>query len=416
MVRDEEFPSRSFLLYWRANAVSGFGTYITLLALQTLVVLTLHGSAAEVGWLNSARWLPYLVVGVLVGALVDRHPRQPIMVITDLVQAALLAAIPLLWWVDRLSFAALLVVVLAYGTASVINGAAAMSFLPRLVQRQHLQRAHARGDGADAVAMSAGPALGGLMVSALGAPVAVLVDAATYLYSAVTLSRIRVTEPHARGGTTVRGLVGEIRDGLRWIYRGSGLTTLAAATHGWFVGNAVIGVVLAPYALTELGLTPFQFGIIGAVGGVGALLGAGVTTRVGLRLGTGRTIIACHAVTTASVVVMFAAGGSSRAWVSVAALAAGQGLYGLAMGMSNSHEMSFRQLLTPDELQARTNTTLRSLNRAVMVVAAPLAGILADAWGIRPTLLIAAAVFALVAFGLALSPFRAVRAPESSVD
>jgi hypothetical protein len=59
MVGDEEFPSRSFLLYWQANAVSAFGSYMTLLALQTVVVLTLHGSAIEVGWLTSARWLPY---------------------------------------------------------------------------------------------------------------------------------------------------------------------------------------------------------------------------------------------------------------------------------------------------------------------------------------------------------------------
>ena len=200
MVDEEEFPSRSFLFYWRANAVSAFGTYITLLALQALVVLTLHGSAAQVGWLNSARWLPYLVVGVVVGALVDRHPRRPIMITTDIVQAALLAMIPLLWWLDLLSFPALLAIVIAYGTAAVINGAAAMSFLPRLVQRRDLQRAHARGDGADAVAMSTGPALGGLLVSALGAPLAVLVDAASYVYSAVTLCRIKVSEhrPRAR--------------------------------------------------------------------------------------------------------------------------------------------------------------------------------------------------------------------------
>jgi predicted MFS family arabinose efflux permease len=408
---DERFPSRSFLLYWRANAVSAFGSYITLLALQTLVVLTLHGSAAQVGWLNSARWLPFLVVGVVVGALVDRHARRPIMITTDLVQAVLLAAIPLLWWRDLLSFPTLLVIVMAYGTASVINGAAAMSFLPRLVERRHLQRAHARDDGADAAAMSAGPALGGLLVGTLGAPLAVLVDAVTYVYSAATMSRIHLTEPPSKAGATARDLVLEIRDGVRWVYRGSGLLTLAIATHVWFIGNAVVGVVLAPYALGMLSLTPFQFGIIGAVGGIGALLGAAITTRVGLRLGTGRTIIACHVITTVGVLVMVAAGEPTHAWASVAVLAAGQGLYGLAMGMSNSHEMSFRQLVTPDELQARTNTTLRSLNRAVMVIAAPLAGILADAWGIRPTLLVAAAIFALVSVGLAASSFRSVRAP-----
>ncbi len=411
MDRDQRFPSRSFLLYWRANAVSGFGSYITLLALQTLVVLTLDGSTVQVGWLNSARWLPFLVVGVVVGALVDRHARRPIMIATDLAQAVLLAAIPLLWWRDLLTFPGLLVIVMAYGTASVINGAADMAFLPRLVQPGHLQRAHARVDGADAAAMSAGPALGGLLVSALGAPLAVLADAMTYVYSAVTLSRIHVTEPRSRAGATARDLVQEIRDGVRWAYGGSGLRTLAVYTHVWFIGNAIIGVVLAPYALRALSLSPFQFGVIGGVGGIGALLGTAVTTWVGLRLGTGWTIITAHLITVVGVLVMVIAGEPGPAWAAVAVLAVGQGLYGLAMGMSNSHEMSFRQLITPDELQARTNTTLRSFNRAVMVIAAPLAGILADGWGIRPTLLLAAAIFALVAVGLATSTFRTVRAP-----
>lgn len=411
MTDGEGFPSRSFLWFWQADAVSGFGTYISLLALQALVVLTLDGSTTEVGWLNSARWLPYLVVGIVVGALVDRRPRRPVMITTDLVQAVLLATIPLLWWWDLLSFPALLVIVMAYGTASVVNGAASMSLLPRLVEPRYLQRAHARIDGADAVAMTSGPALGGLLVTVVGAPLAVLADALTYLYSAAALTRVQVTEPPARSGATIKGLLLEIRDGVRWAYGGSGLGTLAVATHGWFAANAIVGVVLAPFALVVLDLSAFQFGVIGAVGGIGALGGAAVTTRVGRRLGTGRTIIVSHAVTTVGVLVMVVAGLHTSGWAAAATLAAGQGLYGLAMGMSNSHEMSYRQLVTPDELQARTNTTLRSLNRAVMVVVAPVAGIVADAYGIRPTLVAAAVVFAIVAAGLAVTPFRTVRAP-----
>ena len=406
-----KFPSRSFLLYWRAEAVSGLGTYVTLFALQTLVVLTMHGSAAQVGWLNAVRWLPYLVVGLVVGAIVDHRRRQPIMVATDWVQAALLETIPLMWWLGLLSFPALLVIVLFYGTASVINGAAAVALLPRLVARQHLQPAHARCDGTDAAAITAGPALGGLLVSALGAPIAVLVDAASYVYSAITVSRIDAAEPPPTAGATTKGLLREIVHGLRWVYRSSGLASLALATHGWFVGNAIIGVVLAPYALNTLGMTAFQFGVLGAAGGIGAILGAAITTRVGLLLGTGRTIIVCHIITTAGVLVMIAAGHGLSGWASVPVLGAGQLLYGLAMGMSNSHEMSYRQLVTPDDLQARTNTTLRSLNRAVMVVVAPVAGILADGWGIRPTLLVAAIIFGLVSAGLAATSFRTVRAP-----
>jgi MFS family permease len=405
------FISRPFLRYWRADAVSGLGTYVTLFALQALVVLTLHGSAADVGWLNAARWLPYLVFGLFVGAIVDGRRRLPLMVSTDLVQAGLLLVVPLMWSLGLLSLPALMLIVIAYGTASVVNVAAAMSLLPRLVQAQHLQPAHARIDGADAVASTAGPALGGLLVSAVGAPVAVILDSLTYLYSALTLRRIDLDEPPPRTGVTARGLLSEVVDGVRWVYRGSGLSALALSTHAWFVGNAIVGVVLAPYVLRTLDLTAFQFGIVGAAGGVGAVVGATVTTWVGRRLGTGRTIIVCHVVTALGVITMVLAGQKMPPVGTVAVIMVGQGLYGLAMGMSNSHEMSYRQLVTPDELQARTNTTMRSLNRAVVVIIAPIAGMLADAWGIRPMLLLAAVIFALVAAGLGTTSFRDVRAP-----
>jgi MFS family permease len=392
-------------------AVSGFGDYVTLLALQTLVVLTLHGSATQVGLLSSARWLPYLVLGVFVGALVDRRRRRPLLVATDLAQTAILVSIPLLWLADALTFPVLVAIVVVYGTASVIHSAAAMSFLPRLVPAAYLQRAHARTDGTDAAAMTAGPALGGLLVSVLGAPFAVLVDACTYLTSAVLMSRIDVPEPPPVGSTTIRQLVREVREGVSWVYRRSGLTTLAVSTHGWFVGNAIVAVVLAPFALDELGLSPFVFGIIGAAGGVGALVGASITTGVGRRLGTGRTIVVCRLVSTIAAAVMAVAHSGLAPWTSIVILGAGQGLYGLAMGLSNSHETSYRQLLTPDRLQARANVTMRSVNRGVMVICAPVAGIVADAAGFRVTLVAAAVVFALVTAALAATPFRAVRSP-----
>ncbi len=411
VTRSSVFISRPFLLYWRADAVSGFGSYITLFALQALVVLTLNGSAADVGWLNAARWLPYLVFGLLVGAIVDGRRRLPLMVSADLVQAALLVTIPVMWWLGLLSLPVLMLIVIAYGTASVVNVAAAMSLLPRLVEAQHLQPAHARTDGTDAVAAIAGPALAGLIVSAVGAPVTVLVDSLTYVYSAFTLRKIDLDEPPPRTGVTARGLLRDVVEGVRWVYRGSGLAALALSTHAWFVGNAIVGVVVAPYVLTTLDLTAFRFGIIGAAGGVGAVVGAVITTWVGRRLGTGRTIIACHLVTTLGVVAMVLAGQQTApAWVMVA-LVAGQALYGLAMGMSNSHETSYRQLVTPDELQARTNTTMRSLNRGVVVIVAPIAGILADAFGIQLMLVVAAVIFALVALGLGATSFRNVRAP-----
>jgi predicted MFS family arabinose efflux permease len=405
------FPSGSFTRYWRAVAVSGFGTYVTFFALQTLVVLTLNGSAADVGWLNAAETLPYVVFGLIDGAIVDGRRRLPILIRTDVAQAVLLLAIPLLWWAHLLSMPTLLLIVFVYGSASVVNMAATMSFLPRLVEPQHLQPAHARIDGADAVAMTAGPAVGGLVVAAVGAPFAVLVDSLTYVYSALTLRRLDVDEPPPRTGTTAKGLLREVVEGFRWAYGESGLFTLAMFTHAWFVGHAIVMVLLAPYILSVLGLTALQFGLIGAIGGLGAIVGATVTTWVGRRVGTGRTIILCRVIITLGVTTMVLAGNGVGTTGTIALLAVGQGLYGLSMGMSNSHEMSYRQLVTPDELQARTNTTLRSLNRTVVVVVSPLAGILADAWGIRPTMALAAVIFALGAAGLGGTSFRDVRAP-----
>ena len=402
------FPSGDFTRFWWGEAVSSFGTYVTLLALQTLVVLTLDGTAQDVGWLNSARWLPYLVLGLVVGALVDRSRRRPVMVGTDLARAALLVSIPVAWAAGVLSLPLLLVVVACHGAASLVNDAASMSFVPRLVPREHLQRAHARIDGADAVAQTAGPALAGLLVKLVGAPIAVLVDAVTYLFSAVAVLTVRVQEPApVRTGTP--NIWREIREGVRWVYRGSGLATLAGATHVWFAANAVLGTVVAPYALLTLELSPLQFGLAAGLVGVGGVVGATTTSAGGRLLGTGGAVITAHVVTTVGVVLMCLAGLGAEGWTAAAVLGLGQACHGFGIGFSNSHEMAYRQALTPDALQARTNTTMRSFNRAVMVVVAPLGGLLAVQAGNRTALVVAAAVFALTVLLLAASPFRSAR-------
>ncbi len=376
------FPTRDFTRFWAGETVSSFGSYITTLALQTLVVLTLDGTAQDVGWLNSARWLPYLVLGLVVGALVDRVRRRPVMVTTDLLRAALLVSIPVAHALDVLSLPLLLVVVACFGAMSLVNDAASMSFITRLVPREHLQRAHSRIDGADAVAQTAGPATAGLLVKLVGAPLAVLVDAATYLFSAVVVLSLRVTEPEPSPSPTP-SVWREIREGVGWVYRGTALTVLAISTHVWFAANAVLGAVLAPYALITLGLSPLQFGLAAACLGVGGFLGAATSGAGGRRLGTGGAVIFAHAVTTVGVLVIAAAGLGTSGWLAAAVLGLGQLGHGFAIGFSNSHEMSFQQAQTPDAFQARMNITKRSFNRAMIVVFAPLGGLLAVQAGNR---------------------------------
>lgn len=210
----EVFISRPFLRYWRADAVSGLGTYVTLFALQALVILTLHGSAVDLGRLNAAM---ASVPGLRAHRGGDRRRSAPASAHGGHRSGAGRAAAgrPAAVGARPLSLPALILIVIAYGTASVVNVAAARSLMPRLVEARHLQPAHARIDGADAVASTAGPALGGLLVGAVGAPLAVVLDSLTYLYSALTLRRIDIDEPPPRTDVTARGLLRDVADGVR---------------------------------------------------------------------------------------------------------------------------------------------------------------------------------------------------------
>jgi MFS family permease len=401
-----------FLRFWTAATVSGFGTYITTLAVQVLVVVTLHEGSFGVGLVNASRWLPYLVFGLMTGVLVDRSRRRPILVGTDLARAALLIGIPVLALTGHLSLAVLMAFMSVFGLMSLLGDTASQSFLPRVVPRRLLTPANARLDQSDAVAQTSGPALAGGLVSLLTAPWAVLVDAATYLVSGLLLLRLPVTEPASKR-LTVRGIRGEAMDGLRWIYGHRMLRPFALGTHAWFVCASVAGAVMAPFALLTLDLSAFGLGVVLAIAGIGGLAGALVATRLGLRFGAGRVVIACVTITGVAWAVMAL---SSQGWSGWLVFGAGQLLLGLSMGASNANEMGYRQAATPDHLQGRTNGTMRSINRAMVVVGAPLGGWLGDALGFRTMLWAAAAGFLVVAAGFALSPFRGARLDESEIE
>jgi MFS family permease len=404
------FRLPGFLAFWTASTVSDFGSYVTALALQVLVVMTLKGTATDVGLVSAARWAPYLVLGLVVGALVDRFRRMPILVATDLARAILLGAIPALWLFGWLNLPVLMVFVAVFGVLTLVNDAADQSFTPRLVPGSSLLAANARLDQGSTVAQTSGPLLAGALVALLGAPLAVLVDAASYLFSGALLAiGVRVAEPAPMRSGRALGLRREIGEGLRWVYGHRTLAPFAISTHVWFLFNSVLSTVFAPFVLLSLGLGPFALGVALAAAGVGGFAGSLVATRLGLRWGAGWVVIGCRALDALACATIALAPTSGGRLLTVAILALGQGVYGLALGASNANEMGYRQAVTPDALQSRMNTTMRSLNRAVIVVGAPIGGLIADRIGYRPALWIAAAGFLLGALALAASPFRQAR-------
>ena len=398
-----------FRLFWAASTISAFGTYITTLAIGVLVVVDLDGSAADVGWVNAARWAPYLVVGLLVGVLADRVRRKPLLVSTDLARAVVLCAVPLFAATQTLSVVVLVCLMAAFGLLSVCNDAAHQSFLPRLLPRAALPRANARLQQSDAVAQTAGPALAGGLVAWLGAPLAVLTDAVSYLVSGVLIALTVIDDPaperSSRGSTSV---LAELREGVRWVYRHPRLRPLALGTHTWFLFNAVLGTVYVPFALRELGMGAGGLGITLSLAGVGAFLGTSLSGWLGRRLSPARILAGARLLEAAGfAVVALTPGMNDLGLVGVVAVAGfGQFLFGLGLGAEGPIELSYRQAVTPDRLQGRTNATMRSVNRAAIVVGAPLGGLLADAVAPRFALLVGVLGVAVSAVALAVSGFR----------
>jgi MFS family permease len=257
--------------------------------MPVLVVQLLGATPFEVGVVNAAQFVPYALLGLIAGVYTDRWRRKPVLVWASIGRALSLGAIPILRLTGVLHIWILVIVLLLFGAFSVFGFAATQSLLPRLVPRARLVPANARLDQADAAAQTLGPAIGGGLVGLLGAPVAITVDAISYLVDAALNASIRVDEP--RPDSRVRNLRAEIRDGLRWTYRHRTLGPLAASTHVWFLANGAAMTVLSLLALRSLGFTAYTFGLLLAVFGITSLIGASIAPWCGARLGSGRVII-----------------------------------------------------------------------------------------------------------------------------
>ncbi len=391
----------AFARYWAAAAISSFGTAVTAVAMPVLVVQVLGASPLQVGLVSAAQFLPYGLLGLFAGVYVDRWRRKQTLIWASVGRALSLGAIVVLWLTGVLQIWMLVLALLAFGSFSVFGFVATQSLLPRLVPREDLVTANARLDQTDAAAQTLGPTLGGGLVGLLGAPIAIAVDAVSYLIESVLVAGVKVTDP--RASAPRRKLWTEIGEGLRFAYRHPTLTPLAVSTHMWFLANGAALTVLSLLALRTLGLSPFAFGLLFTAFGLASLVGASLAPAVGRRLGSGRAVIFSRWAYPLSWLLVLVAPTTP---IAPPLLFTGLAVQGLAAGVENAHEMGFWQRETPDELLGRTNAFRRSANRTLAAVGALLAGVLAGAVGEAPVLAGVTVVFALAAVALSLSPLR----------
>jgi Na+/melibiose symporter-like transporter len=289
---------------------------------------------------------------------------------------------------------------------------AQQSFLPSLVPRRQLPAANSRLEASRSFNGIVGPGLGGVLVQVLTAPVAILVDSASFFVSAALLRSLRTAEPAPLPDRDRPRMRSQIAEGLRIVLGHRLLRPLMSCgmTHNFF--RRMFEAIFVLYLVNELGLDPIVLGIVVAAGGPGALLGAVAAVPIARRIGVGPTIVWAQVLTGVACLATPLAGGPI--WLVVAVLATGEFLLGLARTAFNITQLSLRQAITPDRLQGRVNATMRFMMWGVTPFGALLGGVAGSLIGLRPTLF-AAAIAVLLAYAwVAFSPVhRLAEQPES---
>ena len=398
-----------FLKLWTGETISQFGTQVTLLGLPLIAILLLKANAFQVGLLGTVEFLPFILVGLPAGAWVDRLRRRPILIVGDLGRAVSLASIPIAYDLGHLALLQLYIVAFVNGVLTVFFDVAYQAYLPSIVERNQLVEGNSKLEGSRATAQLAGPGLAGGLIQWIGAPVAIIADAVSYVGSALFVFLIRRPEPpleaHPDGKPKIRT---EIAHGLRYVLRNPLLRAIAACTGSSNLFSQIAFSVLILYAVRQLGLTPGEIGIIFAIGNVGALLGAVSASAIARKLGVGPTIVLSTLVFGPPWILIPLASRSFPYPYLIGAMLLGS----FGGVVYNVNQVGLRQAITPLRMQGRMNATMRFMVWGTIPIGAFAGGILGNTIGLRPTLWVGA-VGGLFSFvPLVFSPVpRLIRIP-----
>ncbi len=403
MAVDSARGASTFWRWWTAGTASAVGSAVGAVALPLTALTVLDASAFEMGIIVAASYVAWIVIGLPAGVIVQRLPMRQAQIGADLARAAAVLSIPLTWWWGCLTVTQLVIVALVISFANVIFDVANMTFLPSIVSKEQLQSRNSLISGTHAATQLGGPSVGGLIVQVLGAVPTLLVDAASYLVSALLLRTLpeRRTEAPDRW-PPVRAM---IREGWRFVVHHPVMgPCMWAAT----AANAVCGAQHALYALylvRELHAEPGLVGLLLAADGVGALIGAALTSRITARLGTARALIVAGFVSVAGAFIVPLGTG----WQAFVAFTVGNMVFSAGVVVLSVVTRTYRQIVSPPQLLPRVVATVRFVSWGAIPVGGLVAGAIAGVLSGRVTLLTFVVAAACIPLILLASPIRHLR-------
>ena len=395
---------RDFRQLWAGDTLSQFGASIGQFAVPALAVTQLAATPFEVGALSAAETAAFLLVGLPAGVWVDRLRRRPLMLRADLCRFVLLLTIPVAWWLQVLTIAQLIVVALLVGLLTVFFDVAYQSYLPSLVGRDHIVEGNAKLQISQSAAQVSGPALGGLLVQIVGAATSVLGTALGFLSSALFLLRIRTAEPEPVRSER-RGMRAEIAEGLRFVLHQPTLRGITFCTGTANLFSSISGAAMLLFLIRQLGLSTGVAGLLMSAGGLGAVLGGLTATWWSRTFGQARTIWLAPLITAPLAVLMPLA---EPGW-SVSLFAAASLAWGYGAVVYNVAQVSYRQVICPDQLLGRMNASVRFIVWGTMPIGGLLGGGLATWLTPRGALWIGAVGGVLAVVWVLASPLRTMR-------
>jgi MFS family permease len=395
---------REFRTFWAGSAISDVGSQVTALAVPLIAALTLDATPWQMGLLAAAGSAPILLVGLVAGVWVDRVRRRPVMIASDLGRAVLLLIVPAAALFGALRIEILYAVLLLAGALTVIFDVAHLSFVPSLVASDRLVEANSKLESTAAAAQVAGPSVAGVLVSVMSAPLALLVDALSFLASAwcVALTRVAEPAPAARGERA--GVRAEIAEGVRTVFADRVLRALAGASATTILFGRMFLAVYVLYMTRVLGWSAMGVGLVFATGGLGSLAGSFVAEPLARRVGPGPTMIGAQlAFGLIGMMVPLAVLVPSVALPMIVVSEFGQWMAILVYWV---HAISVRQAMTPDRVLGRVNATMRFLAGGANPIGAVIGGALGGVIGVPLTLVVASFGMLLGFLWPLLSPVR----------
>ncbi|WP_161606061.1 MFS transporter [Microlunatus speluncae] len=382
---------RNLRRLWLAQSSSLLGLQVSLIALPLVAIDVLHAGATEVGLLALAAQLPWLILPPIIGALADRSDRKRLLVISHLGRALLWLTIPVGYLLGVLTLQQLFVVLPIVGILGMIFDIAYRSFLPGVVPVSELDAANGRLAATDAVARSAGPAIAGLLVQAVTAPVALLVQAGTALLAALSTQSIRTED---RPPVRERRAVGpaswarDIADGFRCLMRIRPLRWITLAETLYLFFFDLIFAVLIVFLRTTIGLGAGLIGVIFAVGSLGGLVGALVVVRLRRRFGFDR-ILVLTAILRGVGLLLLPLSLAFDPDVRLVVLIAARALNACAWSGFEVLAQTYQQSVLPDRSRASATAASLWIGRGAEVAGAATAAVLVGVVGLTPLLVAA---------------------------